>query len=96
MTKINSDVLAPIIRKHYEWLTTSPMAVRSDNPLHAGIGAAFMSLLDYGKATGVMLDPNMDDMLGYAKAAAKTVAEFYPQMTAMDWEEIILREAPTI
>ena len=91
-TEIRQDVLDPIIRKNYKWLCESEMAVKTDDDTVRAMGAAFMSLVDYAKETGNVIDPEKDDMLPYAKAAAKTLAGILPGKDSMEWEEIFLRE----
>lgn len=91
-TEIDTKVLDPIIRRNYRWLSESEMALKTDNDQTRAMGAAFMSLVDYGRSTGKVLDPEADDMLPYAKAAARTLAEILPEKDAMEWEEIFLRE----
>jgi hypothetical protein len=95
-TEIKQDMLDPIIRKNYQWLKSSPESIKTNDDVMRGVGAAFMSLVDYNQEAGEPLEPGTDGMLYYAKAAAKVLADILPEKTSMDWEEILLREADNI
>ena len=99
MSEICQNTVDFIIRKKLNWLEESPMAIKTADEELKAITAVMMTIREYNESTGSDIDPEKDNFLAYAKAAASALAEISPTLipkTAMDWEEFILREAPQL